>query len=267
MKTNWLANIFLWFNDVVQAADRPISQVVMVLLPFIAPILPALITARSLQIYMNLPPEWTWIGVVAFEFIGYLGMISTVGALMTWIKNENNTRNWSNVVLSGTAYGFYLLALILTNLILELVNGVPGSHVAVTACLTVGLSVAASLLNGQRIFDRSQDEKKEKELNEKRNYALERYRIKHGVSGSHSGSSKSTSGNTRGSGNGSGTTSGSVPKMGRHPIHQERVFSYLDQKEKSLGRAPTFSEVFDSLKLPASTVSRLRNEWLALTGK
>lgn len=180
MKTNWFANIFIWVNDVIEAADRPISQVVMVLLPFIAPILPAMITAKSLREYMNLPKEWTWIGVVAFEFVGYLGMISLVGALMAWIKDEKNHRSWTNVLVTGTAYTFYLLSLIVTNLILELENDVPVSHVTVTACLTVGLSVASSLLNAQRIFDRNTEDKEEKRREKDRQERLEKYRIKYG---------------------------------------------------------------------------------------
>jgi len=87
---NWLANVFSYIHEVVEKADRPISLLVMVLLPFIAPLLPALITADSLRTYMEFPSEtWYWIAVIAFEMIGYLGMISLVGAIMRLVKNSD----------------------------------------------------------------------------------------------------------------------------------------------------------------------------------
>ena len=52
--TNWLANIFSWIHLVVEEADKPISLLVQVFLPFVAPLLPALITANSLGVFMNL---------------------------------------------------------------------------------------------------------------------------------------------------------------------------------------------------------------------
>jgi hypothetical protein len=84
-----------------------------------------------------------------------------------------------------------------------------------------------------------------------------------GTSGSTSETSKTTSRSdmevpkTNGS---SKTTSGS---MGRPSVHQERVFSYLEDAYKmSGGVVPTFTDVMRDLELPESTASRLRNKWL-----
>ena len=157
--SNWLSAGFEYIHDVIDSADRPISKLVMVLLPFVAPLLPALITARSLRDYMDVPNEWSWIAVVAFEGIGYLGMITLVGAIMRHIDDDKNERSWTAIYTSGTAYFIYLLSLIVTNLVLEAKNNVPVENIVVVACLTVGLSISASLLNAQRIYVRSQEDK------------------------------------------------------------------------------------------------------------
>ncbi len=184
-KTNWLANIFTWIYQVISEADKPISLVAAVILPFVAPLLPALITAGSLQKFMEFDESWTWIAVVSFELIGFLGMIAVVGAGMRLAKNSDEKKDsalkWNrNFYLF--AYVIYLATLISSNVILEIENGVPISHVFVIFCLTVGLSVAAGILNASRIYDRNEKEEQRELRVEKREERLERLRIKSEVS-------------------------------------------------------------------------------------
>ena len=184
MKTNWLASIFTWIYQVISEADKPISLVAAVLLPFVAPLLPALITAGSLQQFMDFDESWTWIGVVSFELIGFLGMIAVVGAGMRLANNEDPNKaealKWNrNFYL--LAYVIYLLTLITSNVILEIENGIPISHVIVIFCLTVGLSIAAGILNASRIYERNEKEDQKQIREEKRLDRMERYKIKHGV--------------------------------------------------------------------------------------
>lgn len=157
--TNWLADIFAWIHEVISEADKPISLVVMVVLPFIAPLLPAIITAASLQKYMEFDPSWSWLSVLSFEMIGYLGMIFLVSAMMALAKNTDDKKiealTW-NRNFYIIAYGIYLFTLLTANVILEIVNKVPLSHVAVILCLTIGLSLSAGILNASRIQDRNQ---------------------------------------------------------------------------------------------------------------
>lgn len=56
------------------------------------------------------------------------------------------------------------------------------------------------------------------------------------------------------------TASGS--RIGRPSIHQERVFSFMEEAYSKTGNFPTFTEVSKELNLPQSTASRLRNEWI-----
>jgi len=181
MQTNWLAGIFTWLRIVIEEADRPISLLVTVLLPFIAPLSPALITASNLNKYMNLGDYQSAIIAVTFEAIGYVAMIATVGAIMRWVDDERNQRSWLPVVVAGSSYACYIIALILINLILEIENGIPATNVAVTAFLTVGTTIPASLLNGTRISGREKNERDNALRQEKRQDGMARYKIRHGI--------------------------------------------------------------------------------------
>lgn len=181
MQTNWLAGIFTWLRTVIEEADRPISLLVTVLLPFIAPLVPALITSNNLNKYMGLDDYQSAISAVTFEAIGYVAMIATVGAIMRWVDDEKNQRSWLPVVVAGSSYACYIIALILINLILEIENGIPATNVAVTAFLTVGTTIPASLLNGTRISGRDQNEKENIIRQERRQDGMARYKIKHGI--------------------------------------------------------------------------------------
>jgi len=181
VKTNWLANIFIYIREVVEEADRPLSFVIIALLPLLAPAVPAFVTANSLGTYMDFTPFWSAFTGVVFEGAGYVGMIALVGAIMRYVKEEKNTRTMLPVKVAGWAYGLYLFSLISVNIILEIANGVPLTRVLVVACLTVGLSVSASLLNGQRIYERDNKDTEEKRYQDQRADKLEKYRIKHGA--------------------------------------------------------------------------------------
>ena len=181
MQTNWLAGIFTWLRTVIEEADKPISLLVTVVLPFIAPLVPALITSNNLNRYMGLDDYQSAISAVTFEAIGYVAMIATVGAIMRWVDDERNQRSWLPVVVAGSSYACYIIALILINLILEIENGIPATNVAVTAFLTVGTTIPASLLNGTRISGRDQNERENTIRQEKRQDGMARYKIKHGI--------------------------------------------------------------------------------------
>lgn len=182
--TNVLANIFYFLHETVVAADKPISMLVGVLLPFIAPLLPALITSKSLKEFMKFEDSWTWIAVASFELIGYLGMIAAVGAAMRLAKNKDaesvESLTWNrNFYL--TAYVIYLITLISSNTILEIVNGVSLSHVLVILCLTVGLSISAGILNASRLYERDEKNEEEKIRQEKREDKLKTKLINKGM--------------------------------------------------------------------------------------
>ena len=83
--------------------------------------------------------------------------------------------------------------------------------------------------------------------------------------GNTSGTLQNTSGTTSGSNrnfqNSSESNYGSS-RTGRPSLHQERVFSYLEEAYTRTREVPTFTDVVRDLGLPQATASRLRNEWI-----
>lgn len=49
---------------------------------------------------------------------------------------------------------------------------------------------------------------------------------------------------------------------GRPSIHEQRVFSYMEDAITRTGQTPTFSDLVRDLKLPQSTASRLHNKYI-----
>lgn len=180
--TNWLSGFFRWLKEVIEEADRPISLLIIVLLPFIAPIIPALVTANHLITYMNYTPEMATLAAVAFALVGYASMITAIGSIMNFVDQEHNKRVWLPVVVTVGSYLVYVTALVVINVVLEINSGVEGTQTFVTALLTLGLEIPASLLNGTRINNRDAADRKDREREENRKYNLERYKIKHGKS-------------------------------------------------------------------------------------
>ena len=253
MNRNWLANSFRYLYEVVVEADKPIFMFSMVILPFVAPLLPALITASNLQKYMGFPVEWTWIGVVAFELVAMLSQMASVSANMKLVDNPDNVALKSEAFRTGLSYGIYIATLIASNAILEYANKVSLVQVLVTACLTVGLSFSASLINATRIYNRDKDDKDEMLRREGVEERKRRWNIKHGVSTSESIMKLPKDFQK---------TFGSNSKIGRPSVHQERVFAFLDENYLQTGNIPSYTDVVTKLGLPPASASRLRKEWM-----
>lgn len=176
-----MAGLFRWLRSVIEEADKPLSLLITIILPFIAPIIPSWITKSNLERYMAYTPGEAFIAAVAFALVGYASMITAIGAIMNLIDQHENERAWLPVYITVGSYSVYVLALIMVNIVLEYQHGVEGSKIFVTALMTLGLEIPASLLNGTRINNRDQGEKEEKRHQEKRSDQLTRYKIKHGI--------------------------------------------------------------------------------------
>jgi hypothetical protein len=175
---NWLAGLFKWIREVIEEADRPLSLLITIVLPFVAPIIPALVTAGNLHKYMGYTQEMATLAAIAFALVGYVSMIAGIGAIMNFVEQERNQRVWLPVFITVGSYLVYVLALVMINIVLEVENGVAGTKVFVTALMTLGLEIPASLLNGTRINSRDKNEKDERKRQEDRLDRKERYRLR-----------------------------------------------------------------------------------------
>lgn len=97
-KRNWLANLFKYTDEVVDAAQSPAAKLITTLLPIIAPLVPAFITGIRLNgMYLRLIgsqfPDWVAtfgaiITATVLEMLGWVGTIALVNNLYRWIKTK-----------------------------------------------------------------------------------------------------------------------------------------------------------------------------------
>ncbi len=172
--TNILAGLFRWVKTVIEEADKPLSLLITILLPFIAPVIPSIITAKNLIKYMGYDETTAFVAAVAFALVGYVSMVMAIGSIMNFVDQEHNKRIWLPVLVSTGSYAVYVLALVLVNVILEFNNGVEGTKIAVTALMTLGLELPSAGLNGMRVSTRSITEMQEKRRGEDREFELKR---------------------------------------------------------------------------------------------
>jgi hypothetical protein len=179
-QSNFLARFFFYVHDVVRAADEPIYLVIVVLLPLIAPVIPATITANSLTEFMDFAKWEAVLSGVVLAMIGYAGVISTVASLSKATK-EKSRENWVEFAFFASAWIIYLISLIVVNYTLEKQAGATSARLTVIISLTVGLEFAAGVLNAKRIQSRDEMQIDEKRYQEKREDAKWRYAMKHGA--------------------------------------------------------------------------------------
>lgn len=255
---NFLASFFQSFREVVENAETPFAKLAIVILPIIAPLVPALLTGIRMQILLlnligdkldkNFASGGAFTISVVLELLGYVGAVMFVRSIYNLIKNKS-LEYYLPVFLTAIAYIFYLADMYAINV--QLNNDVPNTTVVFG--LLSFMTVPTGLLAATSINERQEKEQEYETRQEQRQDKMERFRIKH---------------------TGSKTTSESnmeVPKqfqnnngtMGRPSIHQERVFSFMEQYYQSTKKVATFTEVMTSLNLPQSTASRLRDKWIA----
>lgn len=279
--TNWLARIFQYIYDVIVAADRPIFMAAMVVLPFIAPLLPAMITGTNLQQYLFPEhPNWVWIGITAFELVAMLAQVASVSARMNLKEDPKNPVLVAEASRADWSYAIYIITLIAANVFLELANGVKVVNVFVVACLTVGLSFSSSLINASRIHKRDIEDKKletenreqarsdqlrkeeierqDKIRKDREAMKMERWRLKHGYGSTYASDTVSTEFQN---------SFGTKEKQGRPSEWETPVFNFMDECYRNSQQAATFSEVLENVKIGEQSISKaqaskLRNRWL-----
>lgn len=178
MNSNILASLFKWVRTVIEEADRPLSLLLTILLPFIAPIIPSIITSQNLQKYMGYDPTTALIAAIAFALVGYVSMVTSIGAIMNFVEQEHNNRVWFPVFISVGSYMVYVLALVLINVILEYTHGVESTKISVTALMTLGLEIPSSLLNGTRLGTRETTEARDRARGVDQEFELKKLELK-----------------------------------------------------------------------------------------
>jgi len=172
-----LTNFLTWLRRVIEEADKPLSLMLMVMLPLIAPIIPSIVTASNLEKYMDYTPAVAITAAVVFAVVGYVSMITAIGSIMRYVENDKNEREWLPVAISVGSYFIYVFALVTVNVVLEMHNGVDGVKITVTALMTLGLEIPSALLNGTRISTRMKREEEDSQEESDRAFELKKIEI------------------------------------------------------------------------------------------
>lgn len=255
MNSGSLAGLFRWLRQVVEEADKPFSLLITVILPVVAPIIPSIITSGNLQKYMGYDKGTATIAAIAFALVGYVAMVTAIGAIMNFVEQEKNSRVWLPVLITTGSYAVYVFALVMVNIVLEYNNGVSGDKISVTALMTLGLEIPAAMLNGTRINVRDRGEKEEKRHQEKRSDQLVKYKIKHGINPDAVYQASSDAVEEK--------------RKKKASDYKDRIWSALDE-EYSKGRVLRVVELCERFKLPYDKakgfVSTQRTEWMKSRG-
>jgi len=242
-------NVFDRWNEKVNETEGSLVNFLTAFSPWLAPLAPAYMTYMHMVQFLSFPKFYAFALALVVEILGF-GTVSTF--LDFWFYNRRNkaASKKAPLILVVISFGFYLGLIVISNVFIDVAKAFGTEHqqllaiVGVRALLTLQTIPAAIIVavrTGHRdLLKEIRQEKLEKEqVTSESNY---------GTSGSRSMNSKNTS--------------RSHPKMGRPPVHQEKVFLYMDEILQRDGRIATFLEVQRELNLPESTASRIRNDWL-----
>jgi hypothetical protein len=185
------------------------------------------------------------VAIPAALVVEILGFSAVSTYLAFWFYNRRNpaASKKAPIILVIIAFGFYLTLIVFSNVLLDSFPGERWAEIVVRALFTLQTIPAAMLVSV-----RTQHRELLSEIAKEK-------RERSGTSGNTSRTKMEVVSKFQ-------NTSGSISRTGRPSIHQERVFSYLDEQFGLTGNVPTFTEVMDDLGLPQSTASRIRNDWI-----
>jgi hypothetical protein len=191
MKTSsWLARFFDWNREVIEAAETPFAKLAVFVLPVIAPIVPAFMTALHVAQFMRTQFHFgeatDTIAVVmasitgfVLELMGYVGVISFIQHIFQWIKTKTD-EYLVPAALSGLAYASYIVVMYWINVKLAQYFGSPVIVTQIVGMLSF-LSVPAGLLAANHLTRRADEEQSEKRHQEAREDKKYKLALKAGV--------------------------------------------------------------------------------------
>ena len=156
MNRNFIANFFNYLRGVLESAESPFVLFAMIILPILAPLVPAVVTGLRLRDELGFDPWIAYTTSGVLELLGYVGAIAFIKAIYRWRRQGG----FLSVLMTGGAYGFYVYAMYAINVRLGDLAGDSAVVNQVFAILSF-LTVPTGLLAAEHVNER--DEKEEKE--------------------------------------------------------------------------------------------------------
>jgi hypothetical protein len=187
MKTsNWLAKIFDWNREVIEAAETPFAKLAIFILPILSPVVPAVFTGlhvyKLMQVIFGaglISKGTAVIVAIVLELLGYVGVVSFIQDVYKWVKTRKD-EYLVPAILNGLAYGFYLVAMYFINFLLgqyfntpEIVNKIVG--------LLSFITVPTGLLAANHLSSKAEYEENKNLRREKQEFKLKEKAIKNGI--------------------------------------------------------------------------------------
>ncbi len=176
LNKNFIASIFNWLRETLEAAESPFVLFALIILPIFAPLVPAVVTGIRLRDQLHFDPWIAYTTAGVLELLGYVGAIAFIKSIYRWRRQGG----FFAVLMTGAAYGFYVYAMYAINVRLGSLAGDSDVVSQVFAILSF-LTVPTGLLAAEHVNERDEADEKERVRQEVRQDKMERYKIKHGA--------------------------------------------------------------------------------------
>lgn len=142
---NILDKIFKAISSVLNGAEKSLLDLLSVFVPYCVPIIPAYLTYQHTINEMGFSPFIAWTAAFVVEV---LGLTSVATAVRFYRYNLKYTKeaNKAPFKLAVLVYVFYIVIVLLVNVVLEIVSGQRGGWVILSIALFSMLSFPSSVL-------------------------------------------------------------------------------------------------------------------------
>lgn len=137
--------IFKFLTDLLNNSEKYIIDFLSAFVPYAVPVIPAYLTYNHTVTEMGFP---VWVAVTAAFVVETLGLASVATAVRFWRHNQKykSEQNKAPFKLAVMVYLFYIVVVILVNVILEIVAGTRNGWIITSIALFSLLSFPASVL-------------------------------------------------------------------------------------------------------------------------
>lgn len=144
-RSNFLANIFLAFSNVINGSEKSLLDLLSALVPYFVPVIPAYLTFFHTRDQMQFPDQVAWTAAFVVEVLG-ITSISTAIRFYRWNVRYKDAKNKAPFWLALGTYVFYLVIVLAVNVMLEVVSGVRTGAVIWAIALFSLMSVPSGVL-------------------------------------------------------------------------------------------------------------------------
>jgi hypothetical protein len=141
---------FVFLSSVLNDAEKAMLDLISILVPWAVPIIPAYLTFYHTIEIMGFP---VWVGWTAAFVVEALGLVSVATAIRFWTNNKRykDTSRKAPFALAVSVYTFYIIVVLVVNVILEAVVGTRNPWVITAIALFALLSLPSGILISIRV--------------------------------------------------------------------------------------------------------------------